>query len=68
MDYLINKNSDDNGRNEVHKTSCSYLPEQKNQISLGSHASDENALAYAKLLGWKTADGCYYCCPRIHKG
>jgi len=66
--YIINKNQDDNNRNEVHTTSCNHLPLAKNQASLGSHPDAKSAVSYAKLLGWKNADGCYYCCNEAHHG
>ncbi len=65
--YIINKNKDSNGFNEVHTTSCKYLPDDHNQVQLGYHADEKNAVTYAKSYGWKNADGCYYCCPKAHK-
>lgn len=66
--YIINRNPDSNGRNEVHTTSCGHLPLFKNQVSLGWHSDAVAAVAYAKRLGWKNADGCYYCCEKAHHG
>lgn len=66
--YIINKNSDDNGRNEVHTATCSYLPYWQNQESLGWHTDAVAAVDYAKRNGWKNADGCYFCCNQAHHG
>lgn len=68
MNYIINKNLDENGRNEVHVTTCSHLPLLRNQVSLGWHPNARSAVAYAKQIGWKYADGCYYCCNEAHHG
>ncbi len=68
--YIINKNKDENGKNEIHNLnaniSISHLPLQKNQMELGFFDSDIKALNYAKQNGWENADGCKYCCPSIH--
>ncbi len=66
--YIINRNTDENGRNEVHTTDCRYLPLTENQVSLGWHVDAVSAVAVAKLSGWKHADGCYYCCSSAHNG
>lgn len=66
--YIINKNCDEKGRNEIHTTTCNHKPASWNQVSLGWFSCAESALVYAKLQGWKSADGCYYCCEEIHKG
>lgn len=66
--YIINKNADNNGRNEVHTTACGHLPLSQNQVSLGWHTNALAAVNYAKLSGWNSADGCYYCCEEAHKG
>ncbi len=66
--YIINKNKDTHGYNEIHETTCGHLPELQNRISLGWHANSKDALSHAKSIGWKDADGCYYCCNEIHHG
>ena len=33
--YVCNKNTDENGRHEVHTTTCSYLPQIENRIEIG---------------------------------
>ncbi len=65
--YIINKNQDDKGYNEVHKQDCLFLPEEKNRASLGTFADEIQAVNYAKSIGYN-ADGCYHCCPKAHHG
>ncbi len=68
--YIINKNKDENGKNEIHnldvKSTKEHLPDEKNQVKLGDFDSDIKALNFAKQNGWTNADGSKYCCPRIH--
>lgn len=66
--YIINKNEDSNGFNEVHDISCGHLPLIQNQVSIGWHSDAKSAVSYAKINGWKHADGCYYCCEEAHHG
>ena len=66
--YIINKNADEKGFNEVHTTSCSHRPNENNQCDLGYHANETAAVLYAKNNGWSNADGCAYCCPKAHRG
>lgn len=66
--YIINKNSDNNGNNEVHTTTCAHLPLSSNQEQLGWHLNGTYAVAYAKSIGWKNADGCKHCAFEAHNG
>lgn len=66
--YLINKNDDSKGYNEVHKTDCIHLPEYQNRVNLGWFSNDTEAVNYAKTHGYPHADGCYYCCNSAHHG
>lgn len=70
MNYIINKNKDANGNNEIHNQTngCSYMPDIFNQVSLGWCYSDADAVEKAKTMGYSKADGCYYCCHKAHKG
>jgi len=65
--YIINNNKDSNGYNEVHTTACEHLPLKQNQVPLGWHVNSREAIAHAKRIGWKDADGCYYCCNDTHR-
>lgn len=68
--YIVNKNSQPNGDHEVHIISplnaCNYLPDPVNMVKLGDHNSCHSAVQTAKNLGYKTADGCAYCCTACH--
>lgn len=66
--YIINTNKDENGFNEVHAITCSHLPDVSNRENLGFHPDENAAVNYAKKIGFYSADGCYYCCPRAHHG
>ncbi len=65
--YIINKEADDKGYNEVHTTTCYRLPAVQNQVDIGWHANAIEAVAYAKSQGWTWADGCYYCSKEAHQ-
>ena len=67
MYYIVNKNKDSKGYNEVHITTCAYRPDEQNQYPLGWHDNAKQAVTYAKSIGY-SADGCYYCCPDAHHG
>lgn len=68
IQYIINKNTDEKGFNEVHTTKCGYKPYPSNQVDIGLHIDEISAVNYAKSIGWYNADGCKYCCPKAHKG
>lgn len=67
--YIVNKNKQANGDNEVHVTpqqhsSCSY-PAPANQVALGWFPSCHGAVAEAKSRGYN-ANGCYWCAKDCH--
>lgn len=69
--YIVNKNSQPNGDNEVHKYPRSLCnkhdyPSPSNQVSLGTHLSCHGAVRRAKELGYRRANGCYYCATECH--
>mgnify|MGYP000894725497 CR=1 FL=1 len=66
--YIINKNTDNNGYNEVHTTDCGHAPAVYNQDSLGWFSNAKPAVSHAKNNGYPNADGCYYCCEEAHRG
>lgn len=65
--YVVNINKDSRGYNEVHKTECSHKPYSWNCFNLGYCSSDSEAIQKARNYGYNP-DGCYYCCPSVHKG
>lgn len=66
--YIINRVKTDGYYNEVHTTTCICKPLLDNQIDLGWHADEVDAVDYAKRNGYQYADGCYYCCEKAHHG
>ena len=69
--YIVNKNTDDKNRHEVHEigpTKCRRLPAEHNRVSVGWHSDCHGALKAAEDLGYKPADGCAHCSPDCHKG
>ena len=69
--YIVNRNAQANGDNEVHVTprsACSspLYPAPENQEALGFHASCHGAVAVAKARGYRRANGCYYCSLPCH--
>ena len=66
--YIINRNTDEKGLNEVHTTICSHKPNISNQVDIGFHIDEIESVRYAKSIGWHNADGCKYCCTKAHKG
>lgn len=70
--YIVNKNAQSNGDNEVHVTprsSCTSprYPEEHNQVELGFFISCEGAVTEAKNKGYN-ANGCWYCSRPCNTG
>ncbi|MRN25006.1 hypothetical protein EAI30_10295 [Romboutsia ilealis] len=66
--YYFNDNVDNNGNHEIHTFNCSYLPSYFNRTYIGSFSSCEDAINAAKLqYPYKSFDGCFWCCQKIHK-
>lgn len=64
--YIVNKNSDEKGRHEVHReAACNHLPLSHNRLFVGNFETCGPAKAEAKKM-YPTADGCAYCCPACH--
>lgn len=63
--YYVNKNGQSNGDHEVHTTGCSYMPLEKNRISLGTHDNCKTAVKKAKEY-YSKVNGCYYCSNNCH--
>lgn len=61
--YVVNNNPQSNGDHEVHKTDCTYFP--NNYKDLGWHSTCATAVAEAKKTYWKS-NGCKYCSPTCH--
>lgn len=63
--YYVNKNQQSNGDHEVHKTGCSYMPNQDNRLYLGDYSSCGPAVQKAKEY-YPKSNGCYYCANACH--
>ncbi len=63
--YYVNKNTQSNGDNEVHKEGCSWMPETNNREYLGYYSSCQEAVGEARRRGYK-ANGCYFCSYNCH--
>lgn len=63
--YYVNKNAQDNGDHEVHKSDCLFIPLPTNRLSLGSHASCKSAVREAKKY-YPQSNGCYFCSKECH--
>jgi len=65
MRFYVNKNAQANGDHEVHRATCSRLPEAENRQYLGDYATSQEAVREAKKY-YGRSNGCYYCCPETH--
>jgi len=54
-----------NGDHEVHRATCSWLPNAENRIYLGEFNTSYEAVQEAKKH-FTQVDGCYYCCRESH--
>ena len=63
--YYVNKNAQSNGDHEVHKSGCSYMPDQENRLYLGDFTNCDDAVKEAKKHYLKS-NGCYYCSGECH--
>jgi hypothetical protein len=65
MRFYVNKKAQDNGDHEVHRATCSWLPELENRQYLGDFETSQQAVREAKKY-YNQVNGCYYCCPETH--
>lgn len=65
MRFYVNKNAQLNGDHEVHRATCSWLPDTENRIFLGEFSSSQEAVRAAKKY-YTRVDGCVHCCPESH--
>ncbi|MCM4161598.1 hypothetical protein FHG64_06225 [Antarcticibacterium flavum] len=63
--YYVNQQKQANGDNEVHKDTCSYLPNLLNREFLGFYSNCRDAVAKAKER-YPRANGCYHCSFPCH--
>ncbi len=65
MRFYVNKNAQNNGDHEVHRATCSWLPDPDNRHYLGDYSTSQEAIREAKKY-YDQVNGCYYCCPESH--
>ena len=65
--YYVNNNAQSNGDHEVHKTGCSWLPQQLNRTYLGDFDNCASAVSEALKIH-SQVNGCYYCSNDCHTG
>lgn len=63
--YYVNKNAQDNGDHEVHKSGCDWMPLADNRIYLGDFSSCHGAVTEAKKH-YSQSNGCAYCSTDCH--
>ena len=63
--YYVNKNTQVNGDNEVHTSTCAWLPNIENRTYLGNFTNCSQAVIEAKKY-YLYANGCYYCSNPCH--
>ena len=63
--YYVNKNAQENGDYEVHKSGCSWLPKVDNRTYLGNYDNCKSAVKEAKKY-YSQVNGCYYCSNECH--
>ena len=65
MRFYVNKNAQDNGDHEVHRSICSWLPDAENRLYFGDFETSFEAVREAKKY-YTQSNGCYYCCFESH--
>lgn len=65
MRFYVNENAQSNGDHEVHRATCSRLPDPDNRLYLGDYSTSQEAVRKAKTY-YNQVNGCYYCCPETH--
>jgi hypothetical protein len=65
--YYVNKQAQQNGDHEVHKSNCSYLPAKENQLYLGTFDDCHDAVREARKY-YSQVNGCYWCSRACHTG
>jgi hypothetical protein len=65
--YYVNRNAQNNGDHEVHRTGCSYMPDAANCQPLGNFTNCRDAVRAARAY-YSQVNGCYYCSLECHTG
>lgn len=66
--YYLNKDTrhNPNGDNEVHLSTCKFMPSDENKLYLGVFSNGVQVVQHAKILGYDKADGCIHCASEAH--
>mgnify|MGYP006900621701 FL=1 len=65
MRFYVNKNAQSTGEHEVHRATCSRLPDVENRLYLGDFATSQQAVREARKY-YTYVDGCACCCSESH--
>ena len=65
--YYVNTNAQANGDHEVHRSPCTWMPDQANRLYLGEFSNCRDAVKEARK-SYRQANGCYYCSRECHTG
>ncbi|HPM76234.1 MAG TPA: hypothetical protein PK961_04015 [bacterium] len=63
--YYVNKSAQENGDHEVHKSGCSFMPNEENRRYLGDFTNCHDAVREAKKI-YPKSDGCKFCSEECH--
>ncbi len=67
--YYANINADEKGLNEVHTSTCAWLPSESNRATIGQYDNCRLAIAAMKQANPSHKfDGCKHCSPSCHTG
>lgn len=65
--YYVNRNAQNNGDHEVHKSGCNWMPDAANRQYLGDFTTCREAVRAARSH-YSQVNGCYYCSLECHTG
>lgn len=66
MRFYVSRNAQITGEHEVHRATCSWLPDSENRLYLGDFLTSQEAVREASKY-YNIVDGCAYCCPESHR-
>ena len=65
MSFYLNRHAQETGEHEVHRATCSWIPDAENRIFLGDFMTSQEAVKEARKY-YDNVDGCAFCCPESH--
>lgn len=63
--YYVDKRSRLDGDHEVHRSGCSFMPEERHRMRLGDHLSCHAAVSEARRH-FERITGCVWCSPACY--